>query len=164
MCHSTWDASTGIRWLKVEWDISIFAIIFGEFRIISKWKGENQGEEAEGRERRWRGREKRGGRRGTLIMSSMKNWGHFRKKGSLYSWGFGPNSIVTSHLSEWTGLVNMPDHSDFFLEKRLAAWKPTLQAPSRPISPSLLVLQRRGTEPSGRPWSLFLNPLYVLAL
>ena len=35
--------------MKVEWDISIFAIIFGEFRIISKRKGENQGEEAEGK-------------------------------------------------------------------------------------------------------------------
>lgn len=59
--------------MKVEWDISVFAIIFGEFRIISKRKGENQGEEAEGRERRWRGREKRGGRGGTLKMPSMKN-------------------------------------------------------------------------------------------
>ena len=89
----------------------------------------------------------------------------FQGKGLSLFLRFWPQ-LYCDFPPEWVNWISDHAWSQWLFPRQEAGLCGSLphHALSCPISPSLLGLHKRGTESSGRLWSLFLNPPYVLAL
>lgn len=138
-------------------------MIFDEFRIISKWEGGRESGRGS-REKRKEVEGKRTKKRRDIKYVLNEKFRTFQEKGLSLFLRFWPQ-LYCDFPPEWVNWISEHACLQWLFPRRgWAVWKPTSPCLSCPISPSFLGLHKRGTEPSGRPWSLFLNPLYVLVL